>query len=99
MTDSQLNAIKQGLTLVFGMLTVLAPTLATAQQYSELTTAIITAIPALISAGSVIWSVYAHWGMKKVPANATAVILPTGPAPAGSTIDLTPMTGLAKVVG
>jgi hypothetical protein len=101
-TDEKMNALKQALTLVFGMLTVLDPTLATAAQYSTLTTAIVTIVPACISIYSVIWSIYSHWGMKKVPENSTALILPaSSPAapPVGGGINLAPLTGIAKVVG
>jgi hypothetical protein len=102
-----MNTLKQMLTMVFSAITVLMPGLATAQQMSTLATAIMTAVPALITAGSVIWSIYAHWGMKKVPDAATAIILPSAipgvsppaPAPVGSTVNLAPLTGVAKVVG
>jgi len=98
--EEKLNALKQALTLIFGMLTVVAPQLATAEQYSTLTTAILTIVPACVTAYSVIWSIYAHWNMKKVPENATALVLPPGAVPpVGATINLTPMTGVAKVVG
>lgn len=65
-SDEKMNALKQGLTLIFGMLTVFAPQLATSQQYSALTTAVMTAVPAVVAIYSVCWSIYSHWNMKKV---------------------------------
>ena len=97
-TDEQMNAVKQFLTLFFGMLTGMMPGLATSQQYTALTTAIITAVPALISIGSVAWSIYTHWRMKKVPQNSTAVAIPSGPAMVGSKVNLAGGVA-AKVVG
>jgi hypothetical protein len=106
-SQETMNMVKQILTMIFSALTVLAPGLATSQQYSLLTTSIITAVPALATAGSIIWSIYTHWNMKKVPDAATAIILPATvpgappppPAPVGAVVNLTPMSGLAKVVG
>ena len=98
-SQETMNAVKQFLTMFFSMLTIAVPTLATSQQYSALTTGILTAIPAFFTIGSIAWSIYSHWNMKKVPVASTAILLPTPPAPIGSTVDLAPMTGLAKVVG
>ena len=100
MTDQEkMNAAKQFMTMFFSMLTIALPALAQSQQFTALTTAAMGAIPFFFACGSFAWSVYSHRGMKKVPDNATAVILPEGPEPVGKVIDLTPMTGLAKVVG
>jgi hypothetical protein len=92
--QEKMNALRQGLTLVFGMLTVAMPWLATSQQYSALTTDVMTIVPAGVSLYSVLWSIYAHWNMKKVPEHSTAVALPGGPAPVGSINSV-----VAQVVG
>lgn len=97
--QEKMNAARQFLTMFFSMLTVAVPALANSQQYSAVTTGILTALPALATLYSIAWSIYAHWNMKKVPENATAMILPTPPPAAGTTINLAPLTGLAKVVG
>jgi len=96
-SDASLNLLKQLLTLVGGILATAG--LLTASQMSELTQDIIVAVPALVSLGSIVWSVYSHFGMKKVPVTATALALPIPPPPVGSTVNLTPMTGTVKVVG
>lgn len=97
-SQEKMNALRQMLTLVFGVLAGFAPGLATQQQYSEVTSAIITIIPAAISLYSVCWSVWAHWNQIKVPEKATALLLPDK-LPVGTVANLTPMTGMAKVVG
>ena len=100
-SQETMNAVRQGLTAVFSMLTILVPSLAVSQQYSLITTGIVTAVPALCTLASIAWSIYAHLNMKKVPENAVAVILPPSvpSPPVGATIDLAPLSGLAKVVG
>jgi hypothetical protein len=95
--DEKMNALRQGLTLVFGMLTVAAPSLATAQQYSALTTTIMTIVPALVTLYSVCSSIYAHWNMKKVPENSTAIAT-KAPMPVGSTVPAA-VAAATKVVG
>ncbi len=95
--DANLNLLKQMLTLIGGILATMG--VLNGSQVSEMTQDIIVAVPALISAGSIIWSVYSHFHMKKVPVAATAIVLPGPPKPVGAVVDLTPMTGLAKVVG
>ena len=65
--QEKMNAVRQFLTMFFSMLTIAVPALATSQQYSLLTTSILTAIPSLFTLGSLGWSVYAHWNMVKVP--------------------------------
>lgn len=96
-TEEALNILKQFLTLGAGM--AVAFGLVNAQQATDLVGDVTVILPALIGAGSILWSAYAHWNMKKVPEASTALILPTGPAPVGTSVDLAPMTGLAKVVG
>src|ERR1700676_1373736 len=56
------------------------------------------AVPALISVGSIAWSIYAHWNMKKVPVDSIAISpnAVAGAPAVGSTVAL-PAT--AKVVG
>lgn len=98
-SQETMNAVRQGLTSIFSMLTILVPSLAVSQSYSLITTGILTAIPALFTLGSIGSSIYAHWNMKKVPDAATAILLPIPQQPTGTTIDLTPLSGVAKVVG
>ncbi len=69
-----MNTVRQCLTMVFSMLTILVPSLAASANFSAVTTAILAAIPALCTIGSIGWSVYAHWNMVKVPEN---VVPPT----------------------
>ena len=58
------------------------------------------AIAAWAASGLVLaYGIYDHWNQKKVSDKATAVMLPTGPAKVGTTLDLAPMTGMVKVVG
>jgi len=97
--DETMNAVKQFLTMFFSMLTIAVPALANSQQYSLLTTGIMTTVPALFTLGSIAWSIYSHWNMKKVPEAATALLLPNPSPPAGTVVDLAPMKGMAKVVG
>ncbi len=95
-SDEKLNLLKQMMTMVFGMMTALMPALASSQNFSALETAAGTGAPALLTLGSIIWSVYSHWNMKKVPETATAVALPGG-VPVGATVSVSGIT--AKVVG
>ena len=96
-SDSTTSAIRQLLTFGGAILTGLGIT--NLEQAASLTNDLVVAIPALVSIGSVVWSIVAHYKMKKVPVAATAIILP-GPKPeVGSNLDLTPLTGKAKVVG
>ena len=54
----------------------------------------------VVALGAFAYGVYLHWNQKSVPENSTALQLPAGAAPpVGAKIDLTPLTGLAKVVG
>ena len=99
MTDAQLNMLKQFLTLAGGVLATMG--IMSTTQETTLVTDLMIGVPAIISAGSILWSIYAHYGMKKVPIASTAVMLPPSVAvPAvGQSINLTPIQGSAKVVG
>ena len=59
------------------------------------------AIPAVLLIINVGASIYRHYGMKKVPEKAVALELPKAipPPVIGTTVDLGPLTGKAKVVG
>jgi hypothetical protein len=59
------------------------------------------AIPAVLLLINVAASIYRHWGQKKVPEASIALILPPqDPKPVvGTTINLGPLKGNAKVVG
>lgn len=63
--EEMLNLLKQLLTLAGGILTTAG--YLTVGQANTITTDIVVAVPAVISLGSISWSVYAHWNMKKVP--------------------------------
>lgn len=74
-------------------------TVSTAQITSFLTD-LSVAIPALVSAGGAIYSVYTHWNMKKVPEQSVA-LMPTDPI-SKTTIENnigTPVSIAGKVVG
>ncbi len=70
----------------------------TSEQVTAIMGDLTVAVPALISAGSIVWSIYAHWNMKKVPENSVAISpnAITGAPVVGTTV-LLPTT--AKVVG
>jgi len=72
--DEKLNALKQMLTMI-GSLATMAGIL-TSGQVSELTSAVCIAAPALLTISSVLWSVYSHWNMAKVPEN--SMVIPPG---------------------
>lgn len=62
------NLTRQIATWVFAFLT--AHGITTAGQSHTLVTDATVIVPAALSAASVLWSVYAHWNMKKVPETA-----------------------------
>jgi uncharacterized membrane protein YebE (DUF533 family) len=96
-SDEIFNLIKQLLTLASGV--AVGVGLLTSEQATSLTSYLIIGVPAMIGAGSVIWSVYAHWRMKKVPVASTAIIAPGNvPLPVGDTVKITGV-GVARVVG
>lgn len=96
--ESTLSLLRQVLTLAGGLLA--GAGFLSAEQAGTIAQDLTVAVPALVSLGSIAWSIYSHWNMKKVPVAATALILPVGEKPAvGETVNLTPMTGTAKVVG
>jgi hypothetical protein len=97
-SDATLAAVRQALTAIFSALAILFPTLAVDKNYSLATAAVLAGLPALLALASIAWSIYSHWGMKKVPEDATALLLPTPPPPKGTIVDLTPLAGMAKVV-
>jgi hypothetical protein len=100
-SDQSLNLLKQVITF-FGAMAVGAGLFnITTEQVTTVANDLIVAIPAVVSIGSIVWSVYSHWKMKKVPVTAVAVELPKSVPvpPVGGTIDLTAAKGVAKVVG
>ena len=78
-----MNLIRQLLTLVGGLLA--GAGVLNAAQSNTIVSDVMTAVPALISLGSVCWSVYAHWNMKKVSQGAL-VVKPGTPVPPSSVI-------------
>jgi hypothetical protein len=98
-SDEILNLIKQLLTLGSGI--AIGARLLTAEQATSLINDIFVIIPAMMGAVSVVWSVYSHWQMKKVPVAATAIIMADKvPLPLGEHVSITSPTvvGVAKVV-
>jgi hypothetical protein len=100
-SDQILNLLKQIITLLSGLAVGLGAAHISAEQVTTIGNDLTVAIPAIISAGSVFWSVYAHWKMKKVPDAAVALELPKSipVPPVGTEINLSPLNGKAKVVG
>jgi uncharacterized membrane protein YebE (DUF533 family) len=95
-SDEVLNLVKQLLTLGSGI--AIGARLLTAEQAASLINDIFVIIPAVMGAVSVVWSVYSHWQMKKVPVAATAIITPEKvPLPVGEHLAI-PGVGIAKVV-
>lgn len=86
-SQEQLNALKQAMTCVFAVITALMPGLAASQNFSLIETGLLTAAPALLTLGSMGWSIYSHWNMKKVPETSTAIATPTA-LPVGSTVSI-----------
>lgn len=66
-----MNLLRQIATLIGGMMT--ARGLMTADQATGIVTNLSTLVPAAISLGSIGWSVWSHWNMKKVPVTAVAI--------------------------
>jgi len=60
-----MSLVRQALTLISGIMT--GAGVVTAQQASIVVGDIMVIVPAVISLGSVGWSIYAHFGMRKVP--------------------------------
>ena len=86
-SQEQLNALKQAMTCVFAVLTALMPGVAASQNFSLIETGLLTAAPALLTLGSMAWSIYSHWNMKKVPETSTAISTPAA-LPVGSTVTI-----------
>jgi hypothetical protein len=103
MNNQAMMALLRQFLALFGGLAVGAGWLSSGAEATLVTDimTIIGAIGAFVSAGSILWSAYSNWKMKKVPEKSVALVLPPGPKPPviGDVIDLTPMKGLAKVVG
>jgi hypothetical protein len=97
--DQLLNLLKQVLTLFGGIAAGIGAAHISAEQITTISNDLVVAVPALVSAGSLIWSVYAHWNMKKVPDKAIALELPKTVAPptVGEKVLITGI-GPAKVV-
>jgi hypothetical protein len=93
-SQETMNLVRQLLT--FALAYAAGRGLISADQSSALVSDIVQAIPLIGGAGSILWSVYAHWNMKKVNEKSVA-ILPSAavvvPAP-GATVQVA-----GKVVG
>jgi hypothetical protein len=98
-SDQQLNLLKQVITMLGGMAAGAGLLHITMEQVTTVANDMIVIIPAAISLGSIVWSVYAHWRMKKVPVTAVAVQLPATVEPpvVGERVALTGI-GTGKVV-
>ena len=75
--QEKLNLLKQILTFASGIL--VARGVITDAQASAAISDIAVIIPALTGVGSIAWSVYSHWNMKKVAE--TAIVVAAKPAP------------------
>lgn len=64
-SQEALNLLKQLLTLGGGVLA--GAGWVSESQASTISSDLAIAIPALVSLGSIAWSVYSHWNMVKVP--------------------------------
>jgi hypothetical protein len=63
-SQERMNLVRQIATMVCSMLTMAG--VLTASQSSQLVQAIVVIVPALMTFGSIAWSVYAHWNQVKV---------------------------------
>jgi hypothetical protein len=84
---------------LIGALSVIGARYFPADVNAEFAQYIPTIASGIVAVGLFCWGVYMHRGQKLVPSKSTAITLPTGPEPVGKVLDLTPMTGMAKVVG
>lgn len=84
-TQELLNILKIVGSTLFGMLAMHG--YMTTAQASAIMGDLTIAVPALLSAGTMAWSIYAHWNMKKVPENSVAIAKDdiAGTAVAGTT--------------
>lgn len=97
-TQEMLNVLKILGATMFGVLAMHG--YMSQEQASAIMGDLTIAVPALLSAGTMAWSIYAHWNMKKVPENSTAIVPAGGgqmpSVPTGTVINL---PSAAKVVG
>jgi hypothetical protein len=96
-SQESLNALKQLGTFVFAILVMRG--YLTHDQSTAILGDLYVIVPALGSLGTIGWSIYAHWNMKKVPEGSTALLLPVQAPPVGQALNLTPLQGAARVVG
>lgn len=69
-SEEVMNLLRQVLTLTGGL--AAGAGYVSTSQASTISNDVMVAVPALVSLGSVLWSVYVHWNMKKVPETAVA---------------------------
>lgn len=95
-TQEILNTLKIVGSTLFGILAMHG--YMTTDQASAIMGDLTVAVPALLSLGTMAWSIYAHWNMKKVPENAVAIEphVVVGSPVVGATVGL---PAAAKVVG
>ena len=93
--ELQSNAIK----FLIGFLSVIGARYFPADINAQFTQYLPSIASGIVAIGLFLYGAYMHRGQKLVPTAATAILLPSGPEPKNTTLDLTPMTGLAKVVG
>ncbi len=67
-SQEAMNLLRQMLTLVGGILTGMG--VLNHEQANTIVNDVAVLVPAAVSLGSVCWSVYVHWNMKKVPETA-----------------------------
>lgn len=68
-------------------------------QASSIASDIYTLVPAILDLGTIFWTVYAHWNMKKVPVNSVAIAKEDTQGSVIKGVSVTVPGGLAKVVG
>lgn len=99
-SDATMSAVRQLLTAAGAVLAGFGIKSFDAATATTLANDLAVIIPAVVSAASILWSVWAAYGKKKVPVAATAVILPPSVPvpPIGNLVNLKTVD-TAKVVG
>jgi hypothetical protein len=101
LSDSTMNGMRQVLTFGSAILAGMGIEGLDIKTTTTIANDLAVIVPAAVSLGSVAWSIWAHYKMKKVPIASTAVILPPvlrQEAKIGEPVDLRAVS-TAKVVG
>jgi len=84
-TQANLSLLRQILTVLGGLLAGYG--IGNPDQWGHVVNDVMVIIPAAVSLGSIVWSVYAHYEQVKVPEH-TTVNSADGPLPAGVAVKL-----------